>query len=221
MRLNQIEWAQAQDLLVRLAQVLTPLTESPSVCRDLDLANRLFTPSSKGPVPPSHSFRLLTTLQLASTEMGKLIQKLPEKENTSASDQKPVWSENTNSARPLSSQAKKLVWQVRESIRFLSSGGNLSEPKSAPLRETFSHLKPLIDEFIRGISQSQIKFSDHPRPAVAKSSRETLLIKERTSVTSGLAAPYLSASLNFVSSKRKKRKEKDSRSKSDDEDSKS
>jgi len=81
----------------------------------------------------------------------------------------------------LSGQAVRLIDQVRDAIRNLSTSGNLVDPKPGPLRDALQRLKPMIDAFIEAVSQSDMHtpsdgFPPSTRFALPKSAKEHLKI---------------------------------------------
>lgn len=81
MNLNSVEWARAQELLLRLVQVLGPFASrepNPSQALPTMLSRRFFAPPS-GELPPfRYAARLLTTLADAKNEVDEWIGKLPD-----------------------------------------------------------------------------------------------------------------------------------------------
>ncbi len=83
MNLNSVEWARAQDLLLKLVQALSPFVSrepNTSQAMSLTLSRRFFSPPT-GELPRfRYAARLLTTLADAKKEVDDWIGKLPETE---------------------------------------------------------------------------------------------------------------------------------------------
>lgn len=160
MNLNRSEWSKAQDLLVQLVQILTPLAEKDSASV---LNNRFFVPpgANDDPLAFRHPVRVL---HFAQQQVAEWIEQLPAPtvsqrggEGGSAIDRAP--------ARPLSTQAQKLIDQVRNAICSLCTSSNIVEPKAAPLREALLKIKPYIDEMVQAVTHEGMHSSDdEPNP---------------------------------------------------------
>lgn len=125
MKLSRAEWAQAQDLLVKLVQALTPVQESRTFIKQ-----NFFPPINGNPETlKEHRIQLLHTLKLTQKQISTWIDKLP-------------------SGKAEVPQVKSLIGQVRVAIQTLATQENLMNPKAVSLRAAFLRIKPLIDEMI-------------------------------------------------------------------------
>lgn len=198
MNLNPVEWSQAQDLLVKLVQVLTPLTLR-TVPASFFLNRRFFIPPSVlqedfQATSLKHPVRLLTTLHSVQKEVERWIGEVSTEEPPAENQVRPlprnelkrIEKEAVRSAPkeapPLSTQAKKLIVQVQDAISKLATSTNIQDPKETPLRETLRKLKPNLDRIIEAVQNDKEKIpdlerADAIRPMVPRSSREELIRK--------------------------------------------
>lgn len=160
MDLNRVEWSKAQNLLVQLVQILTPLVEKdPAVV----LNTRFFIPpDAKGdPLAIRHPVRVL---HFAQRQVAEWIEQLPPSTPPKRGGERGAANERAPE-RPLSTQAQKLINQVRNAICSLCTSSNIVEPKAAPLREALLKIKPYIDEMVRAVSHEGMHSSDdEPNP---------------------------------------------------------
>ncbi|OGN64863.1 MAG: hypothetical protein A3E80_00410 [Chlamydiae bacterium RIFCSPHIGHO2_12_FULL_49_9] len=163
MRLNSVEWANAQMILTKLAQALAMLAKPEGAECGFSFKERLFVPPSRKEVRPfSRETRILTELQAAQKEMSDLIEKIPE-EKASLLQRKDAPQEKGKSSPLIPKetasfgQAKVLIVQVRGAIQKLSSSSNLSDPESHLLRKEIERLKPLLDALVETVSREKPK----------------------------------------------------------------
>lgn len=138
MDLNPVEWTQAQDLLRKLVQTLTPLTSGVAPRRSplspnsasmgpelIPFNKRLFIPSFGESLPSfPYPVRLLSALRSTQQQMEELIEKLPIAEihfskETAAKSLKKITAENTKetAAKPLEKiTAEKTEFTEKESV---------------------------------------------------------------------------------------------------------
>lgn len=188
MNLNRVEWSRAQDLLLKLVQILTPLTDQEASAPSLFLTKRFFVP----PLPlESESFHfrhpvcLLSTLHSVQKQVTQWIDEefsFPEERTSSAPEKRetpiPPFREKSTAA-PLSIQAKRLIDQVHDAIGKLCTSVNIKDPKEEPLKQALRRLKPSLDQIVEAVSKDEMpetkegKFK-HPLPV---SYRERLIQK--------------------------------------------
>jgi len=82
----------------------------------------------------------------------------------------------------VTTQAQKVLDQVRQAILTLSTSAYLVDPKAAPLRDALKRLKPLIDQLIDAVSQDGMHSAGDGLPPLFRfkippSEREALLKK--------------------------------------------
>lgn len=183
MKLNPVEWSQAQELLIKLVQVLTPLAER-TVPASFFLSRRFVIPSGLiqddlQPFLLRHPVRLLTTLHSVQKQVEQWIAE-PPKEVEAGENEKgePVPRETP----PLSKQAQKLIDQVQEAIVKLSTSTYVQDPQEVPLREALKKLKPNLDRIIDSMTHekepsSRPKAPSHFRHPIPSPYREYVFAK--------------------------------------------
>ncbi len=162
MNLNPVEWSQAQDLLIKLVQVLTPLTER-IVPASFFLSRRFVIPSGLmqedcPSIPLRHPVRILSALHTVQQEVEKWIGKAPQEIEEKKSEVRPPLSRNENVPKdtpPLSKQAQKLIHEVQKAIGELANSTYIQDPKEAPLREALKKLKPNLDRIIDSMAHEK------------------------------------------------------------------
>lgn len=162
MNLNPVEWSQAQDLLIKLVQVLTPLTER-IVPASFFLSRRFVIPSGLmqddcPSVPLRHPVRILSALHTVQQEVEKWIGKAPQEIEERKGEVRPPVSRNPNVPKetpPLSKQAQKLIHEVQKAIGELANSTYIQDPKEAPLREALKKLKPNLDRIIDSMAHEK------------------------------------------------------------------
>lgn len=182
MNLNPIEWTEAQRLLLKLVQVLSPLAVRP-IESSAFLTRRFFIPS----MTPSdfferHPVKWLLTLREVQKEVEAWIldsekqdsekqepkkrgaekrepetaeprERRPKKEMVEASRERALREEKAARSLPLGRQAKELIHQVQQTIGRLSSSKYIQEPEETPLREALKELMPHLNRIIRTLSK--------------------------------------------------------------------
>lgn len=187
MELNPIEWNEAQNLLLKLVQALSPLAISP-VAPSMFLSRRFFIPPSVTPAADffqRHPVKLLVTLHEVQKEVEEWIAEpekngAPEESRPAAAAtrpatkiaserqvEKPVSKEKPQTRElskpeeektvPLVRQAKELIHQVQEAIGKLSNSTYIQEPQEAPLRELLKKLKPSLDRIVDSFVSAEEK----------------------------------------------------------------
>lgn len=176
MGLSHLEWNRAQDLLLKLVQVLTPLTEQ-SLPTAYILNQRFFAPPR-----PSEELNIrhpVTLLSSLHKEVEKMIGEIPvgeKKEGSVEAKSEP------KEGSPLAKQAKRLIDQVQEAIGKLCHSSNIKDPKEEPLREALKRLKPNLEKIIEAVNHEGMHSSDDGLPSpfrypVPRSAREELIKK--------------------------------------------
>jgi hypothetical protein len=194
MKLNSVEWGQAQDLLVKLVHVLSPLTLR-TVPTSFFLNSRFLIPSDYQSAEPHslslrHPVRLLTTLHSVQKQVEEFLGEVPFKEPSIAL---PSQAKETAS---LPKQVQSFIAQVQKAIGKLATFENIQNPQEAPLREELAKLKPDLDRIIETVLHQQEAKADfspktpsfrHPIPSPSRAeilkrppSAEDLLQKLRT-----------------------------------------
>jgi hypothetical protein len=167
MDIQPTEWSRAQELLVRLVQVLTPIVQQGSGEGISSFSRSLFVPPEPLATFP-FSVRLLKVLTQAQSQMSQWIEEAKEE---SAPQQKsplvpapspkrevpfaPIFSQ-----KPAQGRAKELIIQVRQAIRTLATFSTVENPKPPPFREVMRKLKPLIDDLIETVGKTDMHSSD-------------------------------------------------------------
>lgn len=177
-----INFSKAQDLLIKLVQVLSPLTVR-TIPASFFLSKRFFIPPSESELQEMgmrSSVRLLTNLTEVQKEMGEWLEEAtvpsqkPEegkeaKGKMTHSGQKLSPNAKTERDRsflgekaqavssktqvnPISKQAQTLISQVHEAIGKLSSSSYFKDPQEEPLREALKKIKPHLDKIIELVS---------------------------------------------------------------------
>lgn len=199
MNLNPVDWTKAQDLLLKLVQVLTPMTD-----REVPISfflNKRFIhpPELQNSISFRHPVRVLTLLKKQVEELiGEETVFKPSKESpkskesvgerakiTPTSEQtSPPSAPSKRELAPLSvsKQAKELVRQVQHAIFNLCNSNNIKDPKEAPLREALKFLKPELDRIIRRIAEEgEVEIDEEPslstRITIPSSQREQVIKK--------------------------------------------
>lgn len=148
MNLNPVEWSQAQELLLQLVQVLSPLAEQPAQ-RHIILTNRLFVPQKSEdyqPVQSKNPVRILLTLESMQKQVQEWVGEEGEGRVKTTIPPK-------NPTPPIAMQAKTLLLRVQNAIGRLVSSSNLKDPKQEPLREAMKQLKPDLDRIIQAVAE--------------------------------------------------------------------
>ena len=162
MNLNPIEWAQAQDLLVKLVHVLTPLTEK-TVPASFFLSRRFVIPASlmqddfsSGPL--RHPVRVLPTLYSVQQQVEQWIAEAPQEAEARPAAPVPNEEKRTppKEAPPISKQAQRLIDQVHDAIVILSTSTNMQDPQEAILRRVLAKLKPSLDRIVDSMAREKI-----------------------------------------------------------------
>ncbi len=192
MDLNRLDWSRAQDLLIKLVQILSPLAEREASV-SFFLNKRFFIPPSMGDdttfFRSRHPVRLLTTLHSVQKQVEEMIEgsrEVPE----SPTEAKPAESnpvqqkqmgEKPEKTPPLSRQAKRLIDQVQDAIGKLCQSTHLKDPKEEPLREALKRLQPGIRRIIEEVAHEELHTADEGLPqfrfALPRSPRENILKK--------------------------------------------
>jgi hypothetical protein len=188
MNLNPVDWSQAQDLLVKLVQVLTPLTER-IVPTSFFLSRRFVIPAGlmqddQPSIPLRHPVRLLSALHTVQKQVEELIADSPQEPEgeVKKNESRPaVKNENVpKDTPPLSKQAQKLIVQVQDAIGKLATSTYIQDPQEAPLRKALKELKPDLDRIIDLMVQNPELERVPPtsfRHSIPRSPREHLLEK--------------------------------------------
>lgn len=196
MDLNRVDWSNAQDLLLKLVQILSPFTEKGTPA-SLFLNQRFFIPPLMGGQVSTlrSSVRLLSSLRTVQKQMGELLEKNEPSPEAGENLQGPV-SEKKEPAKtsaeekksppakndlPLYKQAQKLIDQVQDAIGNLCQSSHIKDPKEEPLREALKRLKPNLDRMIDGVTHEGMHDADEGLPSsryiLPRSPREHLLKK--------------------------------------------
>lgn len=178
MDLNSVDWSNARNLLVKLAQALSPLADNTSSITNTIFLNRRFVPPQHdlgADFYERHPVQILIKLHEVQKQVEELIddpeapKETPEtrfknnpktaasKESAFEVERPKNGASQTPSILPLVRQAKELVHQVQEAIVKLSSSLYIKDPNEAPLRETLKKLKPDLDRIIQTIAEIQRK----------------------------------------------------------------
>lgn len=170
MNLNSVDWFNAQKLLIKLVQVLSPLTLR-TVPSSFFLNRRFITPQSYSHEDFFHErspVQLLTKLQSVQKEIEEWVggDFRPKKESV-----KSVSKENL----PLVKQAKVLIQQVQEAIGKLSNSSFIQKPQEGPLLQTFNELKPKLDQIIREVTEQKPEESPSPSRYIPTPERKEIL----------------------------------------------
>jgi len=176
--MDRIEWP---NLLLKLVHALKPLVEPP-VSNSSFLNQRFFIPPPAThedfPTLSSRQPRLLKILQSVQKEVEEFIG-----ENSVETPSVPLNSPVEEAQnQPLSKQAQKLIEQVQDAIKNLSSSTQIKNPEEAPLRATLTHLKPSLDQIIHRVTHEGMHSGgDNPPPpfrfSVPSSPRDPLIKK--------------------------------------------
>ncbi len=179
--MNSVEWTQAQGLLKKFIDALSPLTVQAAVSSDF-LNRRFFVPPhlASNDYFQRHPVRLLLVLREVEKEVGEWIGKTEKK-----TESKPTKVENKPSSKepiPIGKQAKELIRQVQEAIGKLSNSRYIQNPQEAPLRKVLVKLKPDLERIIDAVSellesQGEIPKKAPLRRAVPVSTRQERLEK--------------------------------------------
>jgi hypothetical protein len=182
MNLIPIDWFEAQNLLLKLVQTLTPWT-GREISSSFFLSKR-FAYSLKNDPLPTHirsSVKLLTTLRSAQQMVEEWTSE-PQKETKSSMPPKSREEPKEEKPKPIfARQAQRVVDEVQEAIGVLVTSANFKNPQEEPLRNALKKLKPHLDRLIEEVTHEGMHSpSDHPtpfRPSLPISSREHLLRK--------------------------------------------
>jgi hypothetical protein len=184
MELTQTEWTKVQELLVKLVQALTPITESiaPKSIPDSFLVNEhFFIPKTF--LEPVDRFQrplsIIKTLHSGQKEVDEMITEVvaaapvpEEKPKKSSLPSFEMKKETLNPKGSLPIQAQKLIEEVQETIGKLCNATQMKEPKKLPLEKALKRLKPTLDRIIEMvISEEKSKNVEIPfskKPAVHK-----------------------------------------------------
>lgn len=217
MDLNRIDWLEAQDLLLKLVQILKPLTSEKGERGAVVFRFFVPPPAPFGEEPHfRHPVSLLkTALDATQKQMDAWMEKLDMPKP--ASQTEPKKEEHS----PVPLQAQRVITQVRNAIGSLCTSSNIYEPQAAPLREALKRLKPMIDELIEAVSHDGMPSSDQEKPPEQRlplpvSPREH--IKRLISLP---AAPYLPQTRSAQTARKEKKKRKGFWFRSDEEPTKS
>ena len=154
MNLNSVEWSQAQELLLTLVRVLTPLTGRAESLSSF-LHFRLYFPPAQVETQLQRSVSVLTTLCSVQAQVKEWIGEGSE-----------VEKEEVRLELPLARQAQKLIEQVQGAIGKLCSSKHIKNPEAAPVRKTLQTLKPRLDQIVDMVRMSLpgAPFVSHVRP---------------------------------------------------------
>ncbi|MBX7065846.1 MAG: hypothetical protein K1X28_01315 [Parachlamydiales bacterium] len=187
MDLNPVDWNQAQNLLIKLVQALSPLAVRP-VAPSIFLSRRFFVPPPSYPTADFFQRHPVKLLHEVQKEVEKLIaepskteetphrvavvekavqaepkskpEKTPAKESSPVKEKALVQQPSAPSVEkpvPLVRQAKELIHQVQEAIGKLANSTYMQEPTEAPLREVLKKLKPSLDRILDAVVLPQEK----------------------------------------------------------------
>lgn len=155
MELNPIEWSEAQKLLLKLVEALTPLVEEQTEAKSIfSLNKRLFIPPEKTLSEEQHFQRSVTLLHAVQKEVTEWVElepsfSLPKKKEEKTTT---VLPEKKESEVPLPKQAQKLIQQVQLTISKLCTSENFKKPQEEPLKEALKRLKPSLDKLIEKVT---------------------------------------------------------------------
>jgi len=183
MKLNSVQWSDAQKLLLQLVDALSPYAEKPSP--------PYFSPSLRLYIPLKNEInqslqirnpvRILLTLQKqvhdwAGVEQGEgtVSYKGSHVEKNTITPQSPN--------APIAEEAKSLITKVQVAIGTLISSTNIKDPKEEPLREAMKRLKPDLDKMIHRLAIAEEGEESLQKPAtrsfVSRSEREMRLMRD-------------------------------------------
>ncbi len=188
MELTKVEWSKAQELLVKLVQVLSPLTDR-SLSSSFSVSQHFFIPTA---APENldrfhRPFSIITTLHSVQKQVEEMITKTAAAEPVEQEKRKPsvplFEKEISKFKAPLTIQAQKLIGEVQEAIGQLCHSTQIKDPKGAPLREALKRLKPNLDRIIEMVISEEKEIStqsDNPsvRFASPVSSRQSQIRKQ-------------------------------------------
>lgn len=200
MDINPIDWNQAQNLLLKLVRVLSPLAVN-QIPSSFFLNRRFFIPPSfvSAGFFQSHPVRIHVILHEVQREVDAWIGETSKEEAVLAQNpiertepevggrvekgKVPNISEETIKSSsetpiPLGKQAKELIHQVQEAIGRLSNSNYIQDPREAPLRETLKELKPPLDRIINAIVETREDTPANAKPYLFRHALPTSVRQE-------------------------------------------
>ncbi len=159
------DWTKAQELLVKLVQILTPLAESPSTLPPVTI--KLFAPKKEEEHPLRHQVRLLPSLQAAQKEVSAWIENYKLSTDPATAFHDPIlprreiptpFQKIAGEKRVPSSimqPAQRAIDEVRGAIRVLATSSNLGQPNLQQLQLAMKKIKPVIDQLIDAVETTQ------------------------------------------------------------------
>lgn len=202
MNLNSTEWSQAQELLLKLVEVLTPLTSKGEEEEPIYLHKPFFIPPKEAP-PFKYTVRLLVGLQSVQKEFAEWVDEM-------GPVQKPPSIQKEEPLPLLPLQAQKLILQVQQAIATLCNSTNLKAPKEEPLKQIFKELKPEIDQIVEVVTHAPPeKIAQKIKLSFSTSQREQAMKKwlaEKELPQTPSLAPFIIPLRALAANKRKKRK---------------
>ncbi|MBU6382930.1 MAG: hypothetical protein KGR16_01265 [Verrucomicrobia bacterium] len=167
MQLHSFDWKEAQDILLKLVQALSPLAEE-SISYLPVWSRRFFIPpastSSRSDYFQQHPVILLRAVQ---EKMAEWVEGSPES---------PLGVDQQDRPVPLVYQAKSLLRQVQFAIGELSHSNSLQNPKEEPVCKVLTQLKPKLDQLIETAMQPQ------EQPAAPPPQRHALPVPVRQEI---------------------------------------
>lgn len=189
--MNSVEWSKAQDLLLQLVQVLSPLAERPPHSH-LVLNNRFFIPRTNEEYPASqlrNPVRILLTLESVQKQVHEWV--------GGERGESPIKGKGD---APIAKQAERLLSEVRATIGKFISSDNIKDPKQAEqkpfLIDAMKSIEPSLAEIIKAVTKEGLEaivqkpaersFVNAPRFLPTPSARETLILKGDITVQKGV-----------------------------------
>jgi hypothetical protein len=181
--MNPVEWSKAQDLLLQLVQVLSPLAERPPHSH-LVLNKHFFNPRRNEEYPASqlrNPVRILSTLESVQKQVHEWV-------GGERMESTIKGKENA----PIAKLAEKLIAEVRYTIGKLISSVNIKNPEKDPFLDAMKLIEPELAEIIKAVAQERLEavqqkptersFVGTPRFLPTPSARETLILRGEVKV---------------------------------------
>ncbi len=166
MNLIPIDWSEAQAILLKLVQTLTPWT-GKEVPTSFFLSKRFSFPSDLAEGTPHlrSSVKLLTTLRNARELVDEWVPDSSDAPRPESPEGKASQPEGKKiHPVPFAKQAERMIHEVQEAIGTMVYSAQLKDPKEEPLRLALKRLKPHLDELIEAVANEGMHSADD-RPA--------------------------------------------------------
>jgi hypothetical protein len=181
MNLKEVDWGNAQSLLIEIVKVLSPLAVK-RVPASLFLNRRFLSPTAflpeEEPLDAHHSLQILSTLRKTQERVEGWVGKSLE-------------GEGGDQPQALAKEAKQLIEEVRAAIGKLSSSKFMQNPEDKLIYQTFIKLKPSLDRIVQAMhdeikNQAPLKFVKLPSvPTSARSQFLQTLLREKNKKKKG------------------------------------